>query len=324
MKRILQHLVLGTSIFAAGTAMADATFYENDNFSGRQFSVGQATPNFRDSGMNDRAQSAIVEGGNWEVCVDREFGGGCTVLAPGRYPNLGGWSRLISSARPTGASAGSVAGPVAQAPAPTYPTSPTYPTNPRSSERAGIVFYGQENFGGRQLTADRSVPNLGNAGFNDRAFSAIVEDGSWEICSGYSFGGNCTVLAPGRYANLAGWAGNVSSARPASEPRGEMRRERAPGRASATLFSGPNLTGRQFSLGREGANDLDDGFNDRASSLRVDRGYWIFCSDTNFRGECMTFGPGEYPNLPPQLDNRISSGRRISNDYPYSRTSSSR
>ena len=178
MKRILQHLVLGATVFITGTAMADVTFYENDNFSGRQFSIGQATPNFRDSGMNDRAQSAIIEGGNWEVCVDREYGGGCTVMAPGRYPSLAGWSRLISSARPTGASAGTVAGPVAQAPAPTYPATPTYQ---RSSERAGIVFYGQEYFGGRQLAADRSLPNLANAGFNDRAYSAIVEEGSWEI-----------------------------------------------------------------------------------------------------------------------------------------------
>ena len=96
------------------------------------------------------------------------------------------------------------------------------------------------------------------------------------------------------------------------------------GRGSATLFSGPNLSGRAFPLGGEGASNLDGLFNDRASSLRVERGYWIFCSDANFRGECLTFGPGEYPNLPSQLDNRISSGRRISNDYPYSQRSSAR
>ena len=59
------------------------------------------------------------------------------------------------------------------------------------------------------------------------------------------------------------------------------------------------------------------GFNDRAQSLRVERGYWIFCSDAAFQGQCKTFGPGSYPNLPRDLDNRISSGRRISNDYPY-------
>ena len=58
------------------------------------------------------------------------------------------------------------------------------------------------------------------------------------------------------------------------------------------------------------------GFNDRASSLRVESGYWIFCSAAEFRGDCRTYGPGEYATLP-GLNNVISSGRRISNDYPY-------
>jgi len=58
------------------------------------------------------------------------------------------------------------------------------------------------------------------------------------------------------------------------------------------------------------------GFNDRASSMRVERGYWMFCTDANFMGECRTFGPGDYPQLA-GLSNRISSGRRISNEYPY-------
>jgi hypothetical protein len=78
------------------------------------------------------------------------------------------------------------------------------------------------------------------------------------------------------------------------------------------------MTGRAFPIGSEGASNLEGMFNDRASSLRVDSGYWIFCSDANFRGECRTFGPGDYPMLPPELNDRISSGRRISNDYPYS------
>ena len=54
----------------------------------------------------------------------------------------------------------------------------------------------------------------------------------------------------------------------------------------------------------------------RASSMRVERGYWMFCTDANFNGECRTFGPGDYPQLG-WFSNRISSGRRISNDYPY-------
>ena len=70
-----------------------------------------------------------------------------------------------------------------------------------------------------------------------------------------------------------------------------------PGRnrdARATLYEGPNLSGRAFPLNDAVANLGRAGFNDRASSLRVESGYWIFCSDSEFRGECRTFGPGEY------------------------------
>lgn len=85
----------------------------------------------------------------------------------------------------------------------------------------------------------------------------------------------------------------------------------------ATLYSGQDLSGRAFALGADGSGNLDRPFNDRGSSLRVDRGYSIFCSEADLPGECRTFGPGEYLSLPPELDNRISSGRRISIDYPY-------
>jgi hypothetical protein len=64
----------------------------------------------------------------------------------------------------------------------------------------------------------------------------------------------------------------------------------------------------------------DSGFNDRASSLRIERGYWMFCSDANFAGECRTFGPGDYPTLPQGLSNRISSGRKVNNEYPYNQS----
>ena len=84
------------------------------------------------------------------------------------------------------------------------------------------------------------------------------------------------------------------------------------------MYEGPNYSGRMYTMDSNALRDLGGtGFNDRASSLRVERGYWLFCSDANFQGECRTFGPGDYPNLPAGLANRISSGRRIANDYPY-------
>jgi hypothetical protein len=84
-----------------------------------------------------------------------------------------------------------------------------------------------------------------------------------------------------------------------------------------TLFENDNFGGRRFDATGSISNLGDTSFNDRASSLRVERVCWIFCSDANFRGECRTFGPGDCPTLPSGLNNRISSGRRISNDFPY-------
>ena len=299
MKRLLRYFVFGTAAFAAGAAMADVTFFETENFGGRQFTINQPVANFADSRVNDRVQSAIVDGGAWEICVDAEFRGDCRIFGPGRYPNLGGLGGRVSSARPS------------QEPR----------AEPRDRMRGqasgGITFYETEDFGGRRFRINQPVANFARSRLNDRAQSAIVDGGTWEICVNAEFRGDCLLFGPGRYPNLAGLGGRVSSARPSREPRGEPR-DRMRGQASATLFSGRNLTGRAFNIGSEGADDLEGTFNDRASSLQVDRGYWIFCSDANFRGECRTFGPGEYAVLPPELDNRISSGRRISNQYPYS------
>jgi hypothetical protein len=55
--------------------------------------------------------------------------------------------------------------------------------------------------------------------------------------------------------------------------------------------------------------------------LRIEGGYWIFCSDANFAGECLTFGPGDYPTLPWGLSYKISSVRRIHDTYPYNQNS---
>ena len=86
----------------------------------------------------------------------------------------------------------------------------------------------------------------------------------------------------------------------------------------AVLYQDANLSGRAVPVNPSGILNLSDiGFNDRASSLRIEAGYWLFCSDANYRGECRTFGPGDYPSLPNGMNDRISSGRRLSGNYPY-------
>jgi hypothetical protein len=201
--------------------------------------------------------------------------------------------------------------------------------------QAAVTFFEFENFGGRQMATEGAVPSFRDRGFNDRAMSAIVDTAPVEVCMDANFQGACTIMNPGRYPTLGELRQRISSVRvlggrddrgvydrgdrgDRADDRADRRGGRGGNWASATLFAGPNMSGRSFTLGGQGAPDLQ-GFNERASSLVVERGYWIFCSEAGFGGECRTFGPGRYDTLPPDLDNRISSGRRIQNDYPYAR-----
>ncbi len=90
----------------APVVASQVVLYENEGFQGRTFSSGVAVADFRRSGFNDRASSAVVTGERWEVCQDAGYGGACTVLRPGQYPSLAamGLNDRISSARGVGRS----------------------------------------------------------------------------------------------------------------------------------------------------------------------------------------------------------------------------
>ena len=195
-----------------------------------------------------------------------------------------------------------------------------------SASAAELTLFGQDNFKGRRLKANDTIANLANSGFNDRATSVIVRDGAWQLCDDAYFRGRCVTLRPGRYASLReiGLDNRISSAReidnwgpgPGPGPGGPGQGQWGSG-SRAVLYSNPDFRGERFVVDGNLLPDLaNTGFNDRAQSLRVERGYWIFCSDAGFQGNCRTFGPGSYAQLG-GLDNRVSSGRRISRDYPY-------
>ncbi|MEP7207972.1 MAG: beta/gamma crystallin-related protein [Casimicrobiaceae bacterium] len=103
MNKTLTTLLGIAGLLAASHAAAQVTFYENEGFRGRSFSTDRPVGNFERFGFNDRAASAIVEGGTWEVCEDSRFSGRCAVLQPGRYDSLSrmGLNYQVSSVRPT-------------------------------------------------------------------------------------------------------------------------------------------------------------------------------------------------------------------------------
>ncbi len=300
--RLTVALVLAAT---SALAAADITLYERDKFGGRRFGTAQSVSDLANVEFNDRAKSAVVNGGSWQLCTDAYFRGRCVTLSSGEYPSLRklGIAGAVSSVREVGWASGM---PAAGAP------------------RAGhavasrIVLYGQPNLGGRGRPLDTAADDLQAVGFNDSARSAIVYGGNWQVCSDAHFKGDCEVLRPGQWNSLGTVSGRVSSARPvAADGNAPVVNGWGSG-SRAVLYEGRDLSGRSFVIDNEVMSNLDrTGFNDRARSLRVEGGYWLFCSDAQFQGECLTFAPGDYPTLPRELEARISSGRRISTAYPY-------
>jgi uncharacterized protein YcfJ len=80
---------------------------------------------------------------------------------------------------------------------------------------AQVTFYSREDFRGQSFTTDRNVGNLERQGFNDRASSAVVRGGTWQVCEDARFEGRCAILQPGEYPSLAdmGLGNEVSSVR---------------------------------------------------------------------------------------------------------------
>jgi uncharacterized protein YcfJ len=114
--------VAGAVAFAV-QASAQVTFYEDRDFQGRSFTADHQIWNFDRRDFNDTASSAVVRGGDWQVCEDARFEGRCVILHPGNYRNFRdmGINDQISSVRPVGGNYGSYGPPPSYAgPPPAY------------------------------------------------------------------------------------------------------------------------------------------------------------------------------------------------------------
>ena len=131
MKRALFAAIGLLAIVFVQHARAQVTFYEQEGFRGRTFTANGPVDNLDGSGFNDRASSAIVQSGQWEVCEDAYFRGRCIVLKPGQYPSLAALSfnNVISSMRRVQGRPDYV-----YAPPPPPPAPPPYPYYPRHGE----------------------------------------------------------------------------------------------------------------------------------------------------------------------------------------------
>ena len=198
-------LLLSVTIALAMPAFGELTLYGRPDFQGRSMTTVAPIRNLEREGFANRASSAVVRGTSYELCDDRGFQGRCVVLAPGRYPSLSamGLNDAVVSVRPA-----------AVAPAPL----------------AEITLFGREGFEGRSFSTREPVRNLERHDFNDRASSAIVRGGRFEICERRGFEGRCMILRPGQYPSLAAMGLNdaITSVRPVSRQAKVEERRFAP------------------------------------------------------------------------------------------------
>jgi hypothetical protein len=286
-RRFAPWLAMAALALGGTASAAEITLYEHANFAGTQLILRGWTPDISRVGFNDRASSIVVASGRWELCTDADFKGFCQTFTRGEYPVIDGrLNDRISSAREIG----------------------SYGESHGSYYDYGhgaIQFFDQPGFAGTSLQLAGDAPTLRQNGFNDRAASVIVTQGTWELCADDEFAGACRTYAPGRYPDLGfGMARQVSSARllhsaneaPAVIAAGSNPPPAGPpGRV--ILYSEPGLRGASLALSAAAGELERSNFNDATMSIYVESGSWLACRDSFFRGECRVFGPGRYDDL---------------------------
>ena len=325
-----------------GYAPPRIQLYEAPGFRGRTMALDQSSPNLDGSWGPTNAASAIVTGGTWEVCTEYNYGGRCQALPPGQYNDLGAQLNYhIASARalevnrpviaapappPVQATFGpftlslpQIQPPVVVVPAPQPVRPPTW-----NGDRFRIEVYTETDFRGTAYTLDNDTDNLRNSGFNDRIRSMRIFGGNWEACEDRDYGGVCMVYGPGDYRRLPPELDrSISSLRKIGNepswggitPGGQNYVVMAPNAARSRhpvwLYEHDNFVGRTVRATGD-VNDLSgSGMNDTTSSIFISFGTWQFCDDSNFRGQCVTFGPGQYNDMPRGMNDVISSFRRV-------------
>jgi hypothetical protein len=176
-----------------------------------------------------------------------------------------------------------------------------------------IILYQNTPRGMRAVELTTSTDDLNMRNFNNSAYAAFVSDGTWRLCDGEHGRGQCADFGPGRYESLGALEGRVSSAYlVASTPERVVSKVPMypPGRA--VLYQFPNFAGSEAVVEYGRAPDLDWAhFKQPASSLRVESGTWLVCSEMGYQGECRVLGPGDYPQLAGVVSGGVFSARQV-------------
>ena len=295
-------VALVISLFAATAAAtaAEIQVCEHKNYGGRCITLRYGVNDLGAWGMSNTISSFRITSGTWRLCTEDNLQGTCQDFSRS-VSDLSG-SRLqdlVSSLRPVreGSGAGGTA----------------------------IVGYTAPNFGGRSVVFSHDEPDLRNLRLNDRIASVRVLGGRWQICSDINYVGCKSITRDIPDLNAVGWGSRISSIREGDRswnqgggyPGGGYPGGGYPNQGpTLTLFDAQNFRGRSYSTQGEVRNLADAGFNDMAVSIRVDGGRWQVCTDSDFRGQCLTLDRND-GQLAPIFARQISSIRRLSGGGGY-------
>lgn len=193
-----------------------------------------------------------------------------------------------------------------------------FPAAAQGRRGGDVVVFKDPNFRGAALSINGPIANLAYERFND-SISSIELRGTWELCVDPDFRGKCTVLN-GSVAHLSEFRmnDNISSLRPVGaraanrdQRRDTSRRGRNNrGGDAISLFRDPGFRGAAVGFDGAIANLNLAGFNDAASSIRVNSGRWVVCEHPNFRGRCAVVDGSVSHLRNISLNDRITSLRR--------------
>ncbi len=176
-----------------------------------------------------------------------------------------------------------------------------------------VVLYQHTGRVVRAVELTSNVDDLDSRQFDDSADAALVTGGVWRLCDGERGRGECIDLSPGQYVSLGAFDGKVRSAyliTPVPDHVATVAMVPAAGRA--VLYELPNFRGARAVVEYGPAPDLDWArFRGPATSLRIESGSWLVCSDMGYRGDCRILDPGDYPVLTGLLDHGIVSARQV-------------
>lgn len=337
---LLKFAVTATLALTGASAFGgEITLYERSGFDGQSMTTGVAQPNLARRGFNDFASSVVVSDGTWEACTEPNFGGRCAQLAPGPYAKLsrelhGGVASVRqigdeprpariainpdSTLLPTTPASAAIVVTVAPVPAvvSTVPAQVVVAPASRSSAPvlagASIILYQHVGRAWRAVELRSNVDSLDSRDFIDRADAALVTGGIWRLCTAEGGRGQCADFSPGQYASLEAFDGRVRSAYLVAQLPDRPAPIAAVPAGRAVLYELPNFGGARAVVEAGPAPDLDWArFRNPASSLRIESGSWLVCSDLGYQGECRVLDPGDYPVLTGLLDHGIASTRQV-------------